>query len=76
MIAYNCPLGKVSCDECSLLTTGGCLAKQNTSQVFSITHDDMVALWERRKAELMKLSKENLIEMLIGKKEHVGMIFG
>ena len=76
MIAYNCPLGKVSCDECSLLTTGGCLAKQNTSQVSSITYDSMVALWERRKAELMKLSKEELVEMLIGKREHVGVTFG
>ena len=76
MIANNCPLGRVSCDGCNYLITGGCIAKQNTSHAFSITHDGIIALWERRKAELMKLSKEDLIEMLIGKKEHIGMIFG
>ena len=52
------------------------IEKQNTSQAFSITHDDMVALWERRKEELMKLSKEELVELIIGKREHVGMTFG
>jgi hypothetical protein len=36
----------------------------------------MVVLWERRKEELMKLSKEELIEIIIGKREHVGMTFG
>ena len=76
MTAYNCPFGKACCDGCNCLTTGGCIAKQNTPQAFSITHDDMVALWERRKEELMKLSKEELVEMLIGKREHVGMTFG
>lgn len=72
MIAYNCPIGRAVCDGCKV----GCLLKQSQPQQFSITHDDMVALWERRREELMKLSKEDLIEMLIGKKEHVGMIFG
>ena len=76
MIAYNCPFGRACCDDCNYLTTGGCIAKQNTLQTFSITHDDMVALWKRRKEELMKLSKEELVEMLIGKREHVGMTFG
>ena len=73
---FNCPLGRGSCDGCNYLTTGGCIAKQNTSQAFSITHDDMVALWERRKAELMKLSKEELVEMIIGKREYIGCLFG
>jgi len=76
MTVNSCHFGKASCDSCSLLTTGGCIAKQNTPQTFSITHDGMVALWERRKDELMKLSKEELVEMIIGKKEHVGMTFG
>lgn len=76
MIAYNCPLGKVSCDECNQLTTGGCLAKQNQSQAISITREESVALWERRKEELMKLSKEELVEIIIGKREHIGMTFG
>lgn len=75
MIAYNCPLGKVSCDECNQLTTGGCLAKQNQSQANSITREDSIALWERRKAELMKLSKEELVELLIGRREYIGMTF-
>ena len=76
MIAYNCPLGKVSCDECSRLTTGGCLAKQNQSQAISITHEESVTLWERRKTELMKLSKEELVELIIGRREHFGITFG
>ena len=67
MTAYNCPLGKACCDGCNCLTTGGCIAKQNTSQASSITHDGMAA---------MKLSKEELVEMLIGKREHVGIILG
>ena len=50
--------------------------EQSTSQAFSITYDGMTALWERRREELMKLSKEELVEMLIGKKEYVGMTFG
>ena len=76
MVAYNCPLGRVYCDGCNYLTTGGCIAKQNTSHMFSITHDDRVALYDRKKEELMKLSKEELVELLIGKREHVGMTFG
>ena len=76
MIANNCPFGRACCDGCNYLTTGGCIKKQNTSQASFITYDDMVALWERRKEELMKLSKEELVEMLIGKREHVGMTFG
>lgn len=76
MIVHNCPLGRIACDGCNQLTTGGCLAKQSQPHCFSITHDDMVALWERRKEDLMKLSKEELVELLIGKREHIGMIFG
>ena len=76
MTANNCPFGRACCDGCNCLTTGGCLVKQNTSQAYSITYDGMVAIWERRKVELMKLSKEELVEMLIGKREHIGMTFG
>ena len=72
MLVNSCPFGRACCDGCNYLTTGGCIAKQNTPQVFSITHDDMVSLWERRKEELMKLSKKELVEMLIGKREYVG----
>ena len=77
MTAYNCPFRRACCDGCNHLTTGGCIAKQeNTSQASSITYDDMVALWEKRKEELMKLSKEELVEMLIGKREYIGITFG
>ena len=76
MLVNSCPFGRACCDGCIYLTTGGCIAKQNTPQAFSITHDDMVTLWERRKDELMKLSKEELVEMLIGKREQVGRTFG
>ena len=76
MTAYNCPFGLAYCDGCNCLTTGGCIAKQNTSQASFTTHDDMVARWDRRREELMKLSKEELVEMLIGKREHVGIILG
>jgi len=40
---------------------------QYQSQATSITREDSVALWERRKTELMKLSKEELVELIIGK---------
>lgn len=41
-----------------------------------ITHKEMIELWERRYQELMSLSKEELVRMIIGSKENVGCIFG
>ena len=76
MIAYNCTIGRAVCDGCNNFLTGGCLLKQSQPQQFSITHDGMVALWERKREELMRLSKEELVELLIGKKEQIGMLFG
>lgn len=76
MIAYNCPIGRAACDGCNNLLTGGCILKQSQPQQFSITHNDMVALYDRKKEELMKLPKEELVELLIGKREQVGMTFG
>ena len=81
MIANSCPFGRPYCDGCNFLTTGGCITKQNISHTFSITHDDMIAIWDRRKEELrkeelMKLSKEELVEIIIGKREHVSKTFG
>ena len=76
MIAYNCPIGRAVCDGCNNLLTGGCMLKQSQPQQLSITHDDMVALYDRKKEELMKLSKEELVELLIGKRKQVGMTFG
>lgn len=58
------------------MTANDCITEQNIPEAFSITHEGMVVLWERRREELMKLSKEELVEMLIGKREHVGMTFG
>lgn len=58
------------------MNANNCITEQKTSQASSITYDGMIALWKKRKEELMKLSKEELVEMLIGKIEHVGMTFG
>lgn len=44
-------------------------------QAYTITHDEMLDLYDRARAKLMKLSKEELIEELIGKREEVGMPF-
>lgn len=41
-----------------------------------ITHKEMVELWERRYQELMSLPKEELVKMIIGSKENVGIILG
>ncbi len=76
MIPYNCPIGRATCDGCNNLLIGGCLLKQSQPQQFSITYDDMLALYDRKREELMKLSKEELVEILINKREHVGMAFG
>ena len=76
MIAYNCPIGRALCDGCNNLLTGGCLLKQIQPQPLSVTHDEMVALYDIKKEALMKRSKEELVELLIGKREQVGMTFG
>ena len=44
-------------------------------QAYTITSDEMLALYDRKRAELMKLSKEELIDKLIGKREEGGMSF-
>ena len=67
MIAYNCPLNKLVCDGCHYLVTGGC-SIANQSFAVSITREEMDELWERRKKELMALSKEDLVELIIGRK--------
>ena len=53
--------------------------KEGFHKQLQISRDDMnyrVELWERRREELMKLSKEELVELIIGKREQVGMIIG
>ena len=67
MIAYNCPLNRAVCDGCNYHNTGGCVLA-NHSHAFTISHEDSVKLWERRKEALMKLSKDDLVELIIGRK--------
>lgn len=68
MIAYNCPLGKVVCDGCNYLNTNDCCVLAYHPIAVSITREDSIDLWERRKEALMKLSKEDLVELIIGRK--------
>ena len=49
---------------------------QIENQAMSITQKEMEELWEYRYNELMKKSKEELIEMIIGQKEQVGILIG
>lgn len=66
MIAWNCPIGRLVCDGCDNLTIGGCI-KKNTPTVISITQNDIDMMYERRKKELMALSKEDLVELILGR---------
>jgi hypothetical protein len=72
MIAYNCPLGRVACDGCNHLTTAGCILKRNNNSITanSITIEDTKRMWNERHNELMKLSKEDLVEIIIGPKPY------
>lgn len=49
--------------------------KNDDNLHFSITHDEMLGLYDRKYKELMKLSKEELVEKLIGKRTEVGMSY-
>ena len=40
-----------------------------------VTHDEMLAIYDREREKLLKLSKEKLVEKIIGKREEVGMTF-
>ena len=42
----------------------------------SITHKEMEDYWERRYQELMSLPKEELVKMIIGSKEDIGILLG
>ncbi len=68
MIAYNCPLNRVICDGCDYLNANDCCVLAYQSYATSITQEEKAELWERRKEELMKLSKDDLIELIIGRK--------
>lgn len=67
MIAWDCPDGRIVCDGCMSLTTGGCNKKNRTS-VIAITQKEIDMMYERRRKELMKLSKEDLVELIIGRR--------
>lgn len=71
-----CPIGRVSCDLCSYDTTAGCTAQRPLPTASSITREEILAHYDHRKEELMKLSKEELVEQLIGKRESLTMLFG
>lgn len=68
MIAHNCPLGKIVCDSCNYLDTGWYCVLANQSHAVTISHEESAELWERRKEELMKLTKDDLVELIIGRK--------
>jgi hypothetical protein len=69
MIAYNCPLGKQVCDGCNYLNTRGYCVLAYQPVAVSISQEEIADLWERRKEALMKLSKEDLVELIIGRKQ-------
>lgn len=64
----NCPYGYMSCYGCCFATTGGCPEQTNA---ISITEEGIRDYWQRRHDELMKLPKEELVEMLIGKPNYL-----
>jgi hypothetical protein len=66
MLANCCPIGKIVCDECPYLTTGGCSYELNVA--YTITQEESDKLWERRRNELLSLPKETLVEMIMGRK--------
>lgn len=48
----------------------------NPANCFSITHEEMLASYDREFERLMALPKEELVYSIIGKREHVGILFG
>jgi hypothetical protein len=67
MIAWNCPVGRMVCDGCDNLTTAGC-SKNIIPAANSITREDIDRVWEERRKQLMALSKEDLVELIMGKR--------
>lgn len=65
MIDWTCPLGKYTCNSCTCFTTGGCTIK-NQNATNSITQEQERELWKKRRTELMALSKEDLVELIMG----------
>jgi hypothetical protein len=58
-------------------------AVQSISNIFmiegnaiSITNKEMEDYWERRYQELMSLPKEELVKMIIGSKDNIGILLG
>ena len=63
MLAYNCPCGKIVCDECIFLRDGNCTYEHKQ---YTITASQIQESYEKRRKELMELPKETLVEMIIG----------
>ena len=61
-----CPVGRAVCDGCKLLTSAGC--SLNTSVSYSHTLDDDRSYYDKKFNEMMQLSKETLVELLIGRR--------
>ena len=62
--AITCPFGKIYCDGCNYLGTGGCYNNEPVS--FSITKEQQQCLYDVKFEELMQLPKEKLVGMILG----------
>lgn len=65
MIAVNCPFGKLYCDGCNYLTSGGCSYDRNQNATI-FNAQDAKDYYDRKYQEMMDLPKETLVELLIG----------
>lgn len=66
IVSANCPYGKITCDGCGHLGTGGC--HYNVQRTFTITAKQQQDIYDAKFNELMQLSKETLVEIIIGRK--------
>ena len=63
-----CPIGKHYCDGCewhNSFSTNPCTYIRTS---YSITREEQDALYEKRYNELMSLSKETLVGIILGKR--------
>ena len=65
MLAYNCPCGKIVCDDCIFLRDGCCTYERNVQ--YTITADQIREMHNNERERLMKLPKETLVEMILGR---------
>ena len=62
----NCPYGKITCDGCNHLGTGGC--HYNVQRTFTITTDQQQNIYDAKFNKFMQLSKETLVKIIIGRR--------